>query len=435
MGFLTKLLGGSWESLIERARSLESQGDLGDALIEYEKALATKRQGVEEGVVREVEARAVALRDRIATLHIEQADALRDDGSVESAAEEYRTALQVAGTQQMEQRAQERLDGLEAALVRGLMEESREPTEQETFQALSGGWDEEQFDEYELYGQPFRKAFLLYHRGRPEEAVVLYADLLEKAGEDAVFLLYEMGRAHAAAAAAAAQDLADEQKVRTHQQEAVDCLERFLERLPGTWASPLRAAAWNELAQIHLERESAEDAEDALMNAQEAVPEEPLAYMNLGRFLMGEKRYEDAVSALEEGVEVMDKLRPNFRLLADLGLAYRQNRQDDEAISTLRSAVDGMVQMGHGYYDPNITVPLAELLENKGRHQQACDLYRHLCEGPDVENLALYHHHSARLLLEMGESELARSYHARSQELVGDDEDLARRIEELAGQL
>jgi hypothetical protein len=65
-----------------------------------------------------------------------------------------------------------------------------------------------------------------------------------------------------------------------------------------------------------------------------------------------------------------------------------------------------------------------------GRTRDASDLYRHLAEGPDVASHGLYNYQAARLLVELGEAELARRYLARAHELMKDD-DLAARLDEL----
>jgi len=420
-----KLFGGGWEKTIARARELEEAGEDGDALILYERALASERKGVQVDAIRDAEARAMAIRDRIADARIADGKLFLEQGSAESAEEAFRTALQVAGTGEKEAEAQACLDAMEAELVRMLADEAREPTQEEIFQALSGAWEEEQWDEYEEYGDAFREAYLAFHTGRPEEAVGILERLLDEAGQDAVFLLFELGRARAASAVRAGAEQAA--KLR---REAIDALESFNERIPGGVAEGVCAAAWNELAQIHIEMEDLESAEDALMRAQEAVPGEPIAYLNLGRFLKQAGRVDEAVEALEQGVEVMDKLRPDFRLLAELGLAYREIERVDDAVETLRMVVDGMVQLQNGYHDPYVTLPLAEMYEQKGRVREACDLYRHLAEGNDGDNLGLYSYHSARLLLELGEGELATRYLARARELVTDEE-LSGKLDEL----
>lgn len=416
-----KLFGGGWEKTIGRARELEEAGEDGDALVLYERALARDRKGVDADAIRDAEARAMAIRDRIADARIAEGRRYLEQGSAESAEEAFRTALQVAGTERKEAEARACLDAMEADLVRTMAGEAREPTQEETFQALSGAWEEEQWDEYEEYGDAFREAYLAFHTGRPDEAVAVYEKLLDEAGQDAVFLLFELGRARAASAVRA--DGEDADKLR---REAIDALESFNERLPGGVAEALCAAAWNELAQVHIELGDAESAEDALMRAQEAVPGEPIAYLNLGRFLKQAGRVDEAVEALEQGAEVMDKLRPDFRLVAELGLAYREVARLDEAAETLQMVVDGIFQHHHGHHDPYVAVPLAEIYEERGRLRQACDLYRHLAEGADGSNLGLYSYHSARLLRELGEDEAAMRYLARARELVTDDELLAK---------
>lgn len=417
MALFSKLFGGGWDKTVERARRLEREGEDGDALILYEQALAGERRGVETERVREVEARAVAIRDRIADARIADGRTLLEQGNPEAAEEAFRTALQVAGTETKESEAQACLDGMEAEVARHMAARAREPTEDEVFQALSGAWEEEQWDEYEEHGEAFRDAYLEFHRGRPERAVPVYERLLDGAGLDAVFLLFELGRARAAAATKVEGEEAE-----VLRKDAIDALATFLERIPDGVASAVCAAAWNELAQVHLERDDAESAEDALMRAQEAVPEQPVAYLNLGLFLRREGRDEEAVDALQQGSEVMDKLRPDFRLMAELGLCLRSVGRVDEAVETLQAVVSGMSSLQQGYHDPYVSVPLAEMYEQKGSKREACDLYRHLAEGADADNLGAYSYQSARLLVELGEHELARRYIARARELAPDRE-------------
>jgi tetratricopeptide (TPR) repeat protein len=336
VAILDRLFGGGWARTVERAARLEESGKDGDALILYEQALAGDRKGVDADEVRRVEARAVELRDRIAEARIVEGRRLLEEGSPEAAEEAFRTAQQVAGSEAREAEAQACLDAMEAELARALASDAREPTEDEVFQALSGAWEEEQWDEYERY-EGFREAYLAYHQGRPGEAIPVYERLLDAAGEDAVFILYELGRARAAAATQAGDPAG-------LGRDAVDALEMFIERVPAGVAPKLVAAAWNEVAQVHLENGDGEGAEDALMRAQEAVPGEPVAYLNLGRFLKGAGRAAEAVEALEQGVEVMDGLAPDFRLLAELGTGLRDVGRKAEAIESLEAVVQGIAR-------------------------------------------------------------------------------------------
>lgn len=421
---LGKLFGGGWDRTVERARKLEQDGEWGDALILYERALANERRDVPLPRVREVEERAVKIRDRIADLRIEEGKVYLEQGNVENAEEAFQIALQAAGTEQKEKEAQACVDSMEAELARLMAVEAREPTEEEVFQALSGAWEEEQWDEYEQYGEPFRAAYLAFHGARPEEAVTVYERLLDEAGQDAVFLLYELGRARAACAVGKQGQEAEGLK-----RGAIDALSTFNERVPGGVAEGVCAAAWNEAAQVHLERGDQESAEDALMRAQEAVPGEPVAYLNLGRFLKQAGRDEEAVEAMEQGAEVMDKLKPDLRLQAELGLGYRAVGRVDEAVQTLGEVVRVMAHHQQGFHDPVVTVPLAEMYEQRGKLRDACDLWRHLAEGEDADNLGRYSYEAARLLVELGEHELAHRYAARARELGG--EGLLEKLDEL----
>jgi hypothetical protein len=88
-----------------------------------------------------------------------------------------------------------------------------------------------------------------------------------------------------------------------------------------------------------------------------------------------------------------------------------------------------MALQQQGFHDPAVVVPLAEMLEEKGRIRDACDLWRHLAEGPDADNLGRYSFESARLLDRLGQAETARRYAARARELGGGD--VAKKLDEL----
>jgi tetratricopeptide (TPR) repeat protein len=431
MSIIKKILGTDAESLLESAREKERDGDLGGAVIDYERAIETLE---EKDAYRrdELKAKVTAIRDGIADKYLADAEAALGAGELERAAEALTLGFDVAGSAAKKDEIEKRRETLQRQLAEadvGEMERSLD--EEEVFQALSGAWTQPQIDEFDGYGEAFRAAYMKFHGGKIDEAVEGYRAILKAAGDDALYLKLELARAlHMKAHALAGQeDRARE--VEALRDEAVELIHAFRENLPKRRTPEVRAAAWSLLAQIYIDKKDPESAEDALVEAQGIIPEEPAVYLNLGRFLVDQGRQDDALYALEQGEKLMDKFHPNLELMLILGLTHRRAGNREAAIVRLQGIIDYFLAVGRTEWDPAVAHPLAELYAEVGKEHEACDLYRNLSTVGERENLGLYNYEAARLMMKLSfkKSEIA-PYLLRAREHAADG-DLRKKIDEL----
>lgn len=93
--------------------------------------------------------------------------------------------------------------------------------------------------------------------------------------------------------------------------------------------------AWTELGTAFLLSGKKDDAEDAYKQALKARPNFKLALLNLGRLLVEQKKYEDAIVPLTTLIEI-DRDSPDGNLV--LGQAYIQIRKGAKAVTHLNEA-------------------------------------------------------------------------------------------------
>jgi len=431
MSFLKKLFGRDLAGLIEDAREKEERGDMPGAIIDYERAIDGLDEK-DEARRRELSGKVAVLRDRLADKFIAEAQEHIRGRELERATDALGLALEGCGTEDKRTEINKIIDSVTLmAADAQVSQPASAMTEEEIYQALSGSWSQLQLDEFDGYGEKFQRAYLQFHAGSFDEAIAAYRQLMEEAGDDALFLRLELARALHVKAHALAEDKAQEETVAKLRQEAIETIKVFQKLLPKRKAPDVRAQAWSLLAQIHTDLKSLEDAEDALMEAQNLLPEEPAVYLNLGRFLSEQDRLEDAVFALEQGEKVMDKFHPNLDLLLILGSALRKSGKVAEAIRRYEAIVSYYMNIGRLEFEPVVARPLAEMLEETGRILEACDIYRNLATGSDAENLGLYNYHAARLMKMLGRKEDAlRPFLLRAREHAVDEE-LKKKIDDL----
>lgn len=431
MSLLKKILGRDPNELMEEAGDKARSGDLGGAIMDYERALEALDEK-DAGRRDEIESRIRELRDTLADRYLAEAQDALAERDLEKAVEALSYALDACGSEEKRDQVQKRMDSVQLMIANAeLADPERSLTEEEIFQALSGGWTQQQIDEFDGYGEAFKEAYLAYHGGRFDEALEGYGKLLESAGEDALYLRLE----HARALYLKAQTLAGEEAHRDEAgalyDEAVERVHEFRRLLPMKRNPEVRAAAWSLLAQIFIDKKDMESAEDALVQAQEIIPEEPVVYLNLGRFLFDQDRLDDAVAALEQGEEIMDKLHPSVELLSLLGQVHRKAGNRDQAIRRYQAVIDFFMAMGRTEWDPAVARPLAELYEETGRILEACDIFRNLSRTGHRENLAMNNYHAARLMKKLGrKKDEILPYILRAREHAADDE-LKRKVEAL----
>ena len=93
--------------------------------------------------------------------------------------------------------------------------------------------------------------------------------------------------------------------------------------------------AWTELGTAFLLSGKKDDAEDAYKQALKARPNFKLALLNLGRLLVEQKKYEDAIARLTSLIEI-DRESPDGNLV--LGQAYLQIKKGAKAATHLNEA-------------------------------------------------------------------------------------------------
>jgi tetratricopeptide (TPR) repeat protein len=431
MSLLKKLFGHDVDKLVEDARGKEERGDLPGAIVDYERAVDGLEER-DEARRKELSGKIAALRDRLADRFVAEAQEHIRDRELERASETLGLALEGCGTDGKREEIGRMIDSVALMIADAQVNQPASAmTEEEVYQALSGSWSQPQIDEFDGYGERFKKAYLQFHAGGLDEALAAYRDLLREAGEDALYLRLELARALHVKAHALAEDKAREEAASKLRAEAIETIKAFQKMLPRRRAPEVRAQAWSLLAQIHADMKNLEDAEDALMEAQNLLPEEPAVYLNLGRFLFEQGRVDDAICALEQGEKVMDGLHPNLDLLLLLGTAYRKAGSVGEAIKRHEAIVGYYVNVGRLEFDPPVARPLAEMLEETGRLLEASDIYRNLSTGGDADNLAIYNYHAARLMKKLGRKEEDLSPFILRAKEHAPDEELRKKIEDL----
>lgn len=476
MSFWKKLFGRSFEETVAAGEELLESGQPGEARLEFEQALS-RAKGEPEARIEHVRAKIVEARRQVFAGYVEQGKAFAREGQLEHATECFESARDVAVDDAQREEVQQLVDGLEAQDARDAYDETETMTEAERFQVLSGAWEDERADELELYGERFRSAFLELHSGKAEEAAAVMAELLEE-NEDAVYLHLELGLAvrHAGRLVEAAKHLKSflsiikelEAEGRDEDEEDED-EEEGDEDGPELVTPEAQVQAHVTLAEIYLEldaarkarREAAAEAaatdgpapapstpgddddhdydyekaaEKELRTLIDLLPEQSSPYVHLGSFLRRAGRLEEALEVLEDGRPHLGEIRPDMRLVRELGLTQRALGDAKAATASLQAVVEYSAMLDDYNFDPTAAEPLAELYEEQGDLERATDLYRHLAAGTNRAGHYAYNFAAGRLLLATKKLDLSRKYLARAQELAASDEDRAA-VEELLAKL
>lgn len=416
MSFWKKIFGRDFEESVAHAQDLLEAGRPGEARLELEKAIS-KAKDVPGEKIEEARSLIAQARRRLTASHIEDGKIFEKEGDIERAIECYETAVEVAPDSESRSDAQRLLDQIEAEDARAIVEETIEMTEEERFQILSGAWEDERADELESYGKPFVRAYLDLADGNSDDAIEAMRELLEE-NDDALFLKLELGIALRQA---------------DQFEEAVKHLRQFLSGMdeeddlnddedaePFCPESQVRAHA--VLAEVYIEQEDVAAAERELRALVDLLPEQSAPYVYLGQFLRTHDRNEEALEILEQGREFMGEIRPDMRVVHEIGLTQRALGKTEDAIDSLKSVLDYQAGMDDYNFSPATAVPLAELLEENSELERAADIYRHLAKGTHKEGHFDYNFNAGRLLAELDQEELARKHLARAKELAPDDE-------------
>ncbi len=192
MSLMKRLFGGkSWEDhRTSGDRHLEA-GELGQAKLEYERAL--DKSPPDEATRDALAARIGECKDGIADDRVERAKEYLANGERDLALEELEGAIETAASVAARKRAEELLYTLErkdAVLAAEVVEVSDE----DRLAAIAGSWEESQDEEYASYGDPMTDALLALYAGRTEEAAAKLEALLEETDEPR-YLWIEVARA------------------------------------------------------------------------------------------------------------------------------------------------------------------------------------------------------------------------------------------------
>jgi tetratricopeptide (TPR) repeat protein len=409
MALFGKFFGGrSLEDERARADKLFEQREYGSAKLAYERAL-DQAKGASD-VVAALEERIRACRDAIAQGHLQEARAQIEQGNVDFARDELRQVRETAADPQLLRAAEELADKLERAVVRAEMAEHAAPDEEDRFELIAGGFENDQYAEYLAHGEPAKRALLLLHDGNTREARELLEGLIQ--GADAPrYLHFELGRARLAEGDA---------------EGGAASLTQFLSTLHEDEGGDPRLLAQIELAQLCSARGDSEAAVAHYEAALTAMPDDPRPYLAMANYFRREKLTEEAIDVLEAGLEALAGKQPDPRLWQELGLALVDAGRDAQAIDWLERVVSLYASQQHTDLPPEGAVALAGLYERSGRAARALDLYSLLAGGSDRPNLSHYHEETARLMQSLGLPDDARRMLLRARELAPDDAARAR---------
>ncbi|HEY8430419.1 MAG TPA: hypothetical protein VIL20_18695 [Sandaracinaceae bacterium] len=411
MSFFKKLFGGtSFEDERREADRLFEVQAYEDARLAYQRAL-DRKQDAPPDAVEHCKERVAACLDRMAEARIAQAEQHAKDGQLDLARGELETAMELAASAEVVRRARLALDALEQEDAKRKAEVPDEISDEDRWALLAGGWEGDQADEYDEYGDAFREALLALHDGKAKEARAALEALLAQHEEEAVYLWLEVGRAR----------LLDEDFA-----AGEEALRTFLGKLDEDEGGNARMSAHAELAALR-DREGDEDGAIAELRAMmDAFPDDPRSYYLMGRYLREKGYAEEAAEVLEAAVPLLDEDRPDVRFLEELGLAKMEAGESEQAAAYFDRVIQFFVSIrrpdGRGIdFPPATAVARAKLHEEAGELQKAADLYRALANGSDRANHMVYHREAGRLLIELELFDEARRMLTRALALAEGD--------------
>jgi tetratricopeptide (TPR) repeat protein len=420
VSFLKRMFGGATaaDEGAEADRLFEA-GKLFEARQAYERVLAKGKDAPD--LARHAEERLAKCFDGLAEQRLEEARRLRDDGQIETAKDELASAIELARSPAVRERARRALETIER---RDAVEQAAEiqMSDDDRWAVIAGQWEDAQIEEYDEYGEEFRQALLAMHDQKTKEARPVLEKLLEAHGEDATYLWLEVGRARS--------NDGDEEG-------AGKALRRFLKRLASEDddnRSDARLNAHIFLCALAEKRNDEEKALSWLRKAIDAMPDDPRPYLHMGVFLRQKGHAAEAVEVFETAIGLIDEDRPSWEAWQELGLAKKDLGEDDAAIE-LFEAVVKLFTSRRLDFPPVSAVALAGLYEKRGRLERAADLYRSLASGGDRANHLEYHRQAARVLEELGLLAEARRMLTRAAALAEGEADVLAEVEAKIAQI
>ena len=414
MSFLKKLFGGTFEDHFAEGTKLFDAGSFGPAKLALERAIA-RSNGTEPSRVEKARERIGMCKRALADAKLIEAEAAARSGDIESAASLLHDAVEICDDEEIEEAVKDRLKALEAQDARSLLEEVDHIGDDELLTIIAGTWCDARAEEYAVLPENLRDGLLADHDGRHEEAAEIFKGILAQTDleTEACYLYFELAKAELACKRYL-ESLAILDVFFSRTEDASDALETRLE------AYDMKAAALAALDRM-------DEAEEALRDAAREAPGSHVVFLKLGVYLRGQKKLDASVRALEKSRELMGQMHPDFSVIRELGFTYLAMEKKKDAADCLGAVIEHLASRGeHSEFDPMTATALASLYEDRGDHQLAADLFRHLAVGYDTENYFTYNYHAARLLrLSGAEQILVDRYLARARELAGSDEQTA----------
>jgi tetratricopeptide (TPR) repeat protein len=416
MSLLGKLFGKrTLEQERAHADELFAAGDFGPAKLAYERAqdLARELPEVKAALGTKVD----ECRDAIARKRLVEAEALIQQGNLHFAHEELQGAIETAASPDLIAQAEQRIESL--ARKQRVIEraaEAAQSSDEDRFEVISGGFEDDQYNEYQAHGEPMKRALLALHDGNVAEARKGLEALAESA-DGPRYLWFELGRARLADGAV---------------DEGAEALAKFLGTLHAEEGGDARLIAHMELAQLVHARGDFDAAVAHYEQALEALPDDPRPYLAMANFFRREQLLDEAIEVLEAALASRGEADPDYRLWLELGLALADAGRDEPAIVQLERVIDYLTRRNQRDLPVEGMLRLAALYEKSERPARALDLYTLLADGSDRHDAFAYELEAARLMQALGLSAEARRMLQRAREDAPADEAVRKRVEELA---
>jgi Tfp pilus assembly protein PilF len=406
MSFLDWLTGGTFDANRDEADRLFAQKEWGEARLVYQRALR-KRKDADAGAVERVEKRVDECLRELAKIRLATARRYLANGDKEAALECLEDAAQIHGGADTAADIESLKEEVEGAAS---TDQAHELDEEELMAIISGTWSVPQAEEFADLPPAFMEGLMAAHDGRMAEAASLLEPVVART-PGCRFARFELGRMQIAAG-------------RT--EEGIRSIDAFLSAVADDGdALDERVAAHTVMAKVRMDEGDSRAAEEHLMAAFRAAPDNHVPMLNLGVFLREKGELERAKKALRNAMDTMGSVHPDMRVMREMGLTCLAAGERSEGIGYLEACLESCCRTGsHDQYDPEAAVPLARLYEEDGELTKASDIFRHLAAGGHTGGHFVYHLESARLLLaRKADGELVRRYLDRAAALARTSEE------------